>query len=79
MVTVGGGGSNAAATPAQPAGTKGASKAVADATKAAGGSVVTAKKKGTAPPTKAVTYGSSGTGPGYQSGHFTGNFFGGGP
>lgn len=29
------------------------------------------------PPAKAVTVGSAGKGPGYQKGHFTGNFFGG--
>jgi hypothetical protein len=33
---------------------------------------------GSTPPPKAVKLGSSGSGPGYQKGKFTGNFFGGG-
>jgi hypothetical protein len=33
-------------------------------------------KKSVTPPPKTVTVGSPGHGPGYQNGHFTGNFFG---
>jgi hypothetical protein len=42
------------------------------ATKSAG----QASKKAAAPPAKTVTVGSPGKGPGYEKGHFTGNFFG---
>ena len=35
-----------------------------------------AKKAAAGPPPKVVTIGSPGHGPGYQNGHFTGNFFG---
>jgi hypothetical protein len=34
------------------------------------------KKAAAAPQPKVVTVGSPGHGPGYQNGHFTGNFFG---
>jgi hypothetical protein len=44
----------------------------ASATKSTG----QASKKTTPPPPKTVTVGSPGTGPGYEKGHFTGNFFG---
>jgi hypothetical protein len=35
------------------------------------------RAKAAGPPPKVVTVGSPGKGPGYQKGHFTGNFFGG--
>jgi hypothetical protein len=35
------------------------------------------RAKAAGPPPKVVTVGSAGKGPGYQKGHFTGNFFGG--
>lgn len=60
-------------TPASTAGTpasKGAAASGAGATKPA-----SAAKKA-APPEKTVKVGTAGKGPGYQNGHFTGNFFG---
>ena len=77
------------ATSAASTGAKGASGAAkttgaaggSTATKAAGGSAATKAAGGAAKneapaPAKAVKVGSSGKGPGYQKGHFTGNFFG---
>jgi hypothetical protein len=43
---------------------------------AGGGGTKVIVKKPTGPPPKAVHIGSPGKGPGYQHGHFTGNFFG---
>jgi len=61
-------------TPASTAGTpasKGAAAGGAGATKPA-----SARALKTAPPEKTVKVGTPGKGPGYQKGHFTGNFFG---
>jgi hypothetical protein len=61
-------------TPASTAGTpasKGAAASGAGATKPA-----SAAAKKAAPPEKTVKVGTAGKGPGYQNGHFTGNFFG---
>jgi hypothetical protein len=54
--------SSGGTTPTTPAGTHAKARA-------------TSKKSAVAPP-KVVTVGSPGHGPGYQHGHFTGNFFG---
>ena len=75
VVTIPGGAGAAASspepqTPASTAGTP-ASKGGAGATKPA-----SAPAKKAAPPEKTVTVGTPGKGPGYQKGHFTGNFFG---
>lgn len=48
----------------------------AAATKSASAASKSAAPKKAAPPTKTVTVGTPGKGPGYQKGHFTGNFFG---
>jgi hypothetical protein len=76
VVTIPGGAGAAASspepqTPASTAGTP-ASKGGAGATKPTGA----AAKKATPAPEKTVTVGTPGKGPGYQKGHFTGNFFG---
>jgi hypothetical protein len=93
VVTVAGGGGSAgsagtggAASTGQAAKTSGAAAAKTSKSNAAAGSAAAAaaakaatkaaaKAKG--PPPKVVTVGSPGKGPGYQKGHFTGNFFGG--
>jgi hypothetical protein len=43
---------------------------------AAAKSSAAAPKKAAPAPAKSVTVGTPGKGPGYQKGHFTGNFFG---
>lgn len=63
----------ATASTAPPAPAAGAAKATKAAAAAAGAKSVS--KTHAAPP-KAVKVGSKGKGPGYQHGHFTGNFFG---
>jgi hypothetical protein len=84
--TAGTGTTGAASTPGASAKTPGAAAAKASksnaaagraaaATAAAAAAKAAAKAKG--PPPKVVTVGSPGKGPGYQKGHFTGNFFGG--
>jgi hypothetical protein len=78
IVTVPGAGAGAAtATSTQSSTSTGTTKSAgasngAASTKSAG----TAAKQTVAPPAKAVKVGSPGKGPGYQKGHFTGNFFG---
>ncbi len=75
VVTVAGGaGSAATSTPQTPS-----SAAAAPSTKSSGSSAAASAKaatKAAAAPPKTVKVGSAGTGPGYQKGHFTGNFFG---
>jgi hypothetical protein len=77
VVTVAGGGSagTSAATPstsAQPS-----APSASKATKSPGASAAAkAKVPAKGPPVKTVTVGTPGKGPGYQKGHFTGNFFG---
>jgi hypothetical protein len=56
---------------AAPTAKSGGAAGGAGATKPAG-----AAAKKAAPPVKTVTVGTPGKGPGYQKGHFTGNFFG---
>jgi hypothetical protein len=84
--TAGTGTTGGASTPGASARTPGAAAAKASKSNAAAGSAAAAaaaaaatkaaaKAKG--PPPKVVTVGSPGKGPGYQKGHFTGNFFGG--
>jgi hypothetical protein len=82
LVTVPGAAASAGATsatgPATPAATAAkptksvGSKAAASPSSAA----VVKPQKNAPPPTKVVKVGSPGTGPGYQHGKFTGNFFG---
>jgi hypothetical protein len=75
VVTVAGSGTTAptaTASAAPPAPTAEAAKA----TKAAAAAGAKSAAKTHAAPPKAVKVGSTGTGPGYQHGHFTGNFFG---
>jgi hypothetical protein len=76
--TAGTGTTGAASSPGSTAQTPGAaaktSKSSAAAAAAASKAVA---KKAKGPPPKVVTIGSPGKGPGYQKGHFTGNFFGG--
>jgi hypothetical protein len=78
VVTVAGAGGTAgtAAATTAPQSSSGA----AQASKSSGASATSpakaaAKRPAVAPP-KTVTVGSAGKGPGYQHGHFTGNFFG---
>jgi hypothetical protein len=81
VVTVAGGGgaasggatTGAPATP--PAVGSGSSSTKSGGAHSAASATPTSKKPAVAPP-KTVTVGSAGHGPGYQNGHFTGNFFG---
>ncbi len=83
VVTVAGGGAGTAAgaagtgtesqTSTTPAGT---AKTGAAAAGAAAAAAKAKAAKPAVPPTKVVKVGSKGSGPGYQHGHFTGNFFG---
>jgi hypothetical protein len=90
VVTVGGGvaaaAGAAAATPGSSSGTasgsttSGASTTSGSSSSSRSGastSATSATPSKKAPPPKVVTVGSPGSGPGYQNGHFTGNFFGG--
>jgi hypothetical protein len=86
VVTVAGGsGAGAAAgttgtgAEAQTSTAAGSAKTGAAATGAAAAAAAAKAKaaKPAVPPTKVVKVGSKGSGPGYQHGHFTGNFFGG--
>jgi hypothetical protein len=73
VVTVAGGGSAATPSTSAAPSTPSASKA----TKSPGASAAAkAKVPAKGPPVKTVTVGTPGKGPGYQKGHFTGNFFG---
>jgi hypothetical protein len=76
--TTGGASSPSASAPGAAAAktSKSAAAASAAAASAAAASKV-AVKKAKGPPPKVVHVGSPGKGPGYQKGHFTGNFFGG--
>jgi hypothetical protein len=74
----GGASPNAGAqTPGAAAAKTSKSNAAATAAAAAAASKAAVKKAVKGPPPKVVTVGSPGKGPGYQKGHFTGNFFGG--
>lgn len=81
VVTVAGGG-GAAGTAAATTGAEssttptGAGAAKTGAAAAAAKSAKSTTKPPPVPPTKVVKVGSKGSGPGYQHGHFTGNFFG---
>jgi hypothetical protein len=76
VVTVAAGGAagtgSTGAASTQPAASAAKSSARSSSSKAA----VKAAAKKAGPPPKVVTVGSPGKGPGYQHGHFTGNFFG---
>jgi hypothetical protein len=85
VITVGGAGgtANTAAAGGAAAGAKGKAKAKSTGKKATAAQAQSAanKIKGTSvklPKKAVVTVGTPGTGPGYQHGKFTGNFFGGG-
>jgi hypothetical protein len=76
--TAGGASSPSAGAQAAGAGAAKTSKSnAAAAAAAAAASKAAVKKAVKGPPPKVVTVGSPGKGPGYQKGHFTGNFFGG--
>jgi hypothetical protein len=77
VVTVPGAASTAGTTAAS-ATTQGASTSATSKAKKSGGAATTStsKPKSSAPAPKVVKVGSPGHGPGYQNGHFTGNFFG---
>ncbi len=77
VVTVAGGGGTGAAAATGGAESQQTSSAAAK-TAATGAAAAKAAKaaKPAVPPTKVVKVGSKGSGPGYQHGHFTGNFFG---
>jgi hypothetical protein len=80
VVTVAGGGgasSGAAAAPTTttPTSSSGATPTKSGASHGASRTTSQSKKTAAAPP-KTVTVGTPGHGPGYQNGHFTGNFFG---
>ena len=85
VVTVAGGGSGASTGTTGTgvsASTSGAvsstptTKAATSHANAKVSAALAAKKAAAGPPPKVVTIGSPGHGPGYQNGHFTGNFFG---
>jgi hypothetical protein len=81
VVTVAGaGGAGAASTGTAGTTAQSPSAGAASAAKSSGasasGSAKSTSKASSAPPPKAVKVGSTGKGPGYQHGHFTGNFFG---
>ena len=85
VVTVAGGGSGASTGTTgtgASASTSGAvsstptTKAATSHANAKVSAALAAKKAAAGPPPKVVTIGSPGHGPGYQNGHFTGNFFG---
>ena len=76
VVTVAGGGGSAAAATTGAATPSPSAGAATPAKSAGTAGVKSASKASTAPPPKTVKVGSTGTGPGYQKGHFTGNFFG---
>jgi len=78
VVTVAGGGgpSSGAAATTTASGASVTSTTKAAASHAKVSATLAAKKAAAGPPPKVVTVGSPGHGPGYQSGHFTGNFFG---
>jgi hypothetical protein len=81
VVTVAGGGGAASsgaatgATATPPAAGSGSSSTKSGGAHSAASATRTSKRPAVAPP-KTVTVGSPGRGPGYQNGHFTGNFFG---
>jgi hypothetical protein len=89
VVTVAGGGGSGSGTAGT--GTTGAGSSTSSAAQTPGAAAAKASKSGAAaattskvvvkkasgPPPKVVHVGSPGKGPGYQKGHFTGNFFGG--
>jgi hypothetical protein len=68
-------GAATSATATPPAAGSGAAATKSGGTHSAASATPTSKKPAAAPP-KTVTVGSPGHGPGYQNGHFTGNFFG---
>jgi len=75
VVTVAGGGAaSTAATSESPQQSAATSSKAAKSSGAAAAAAKKAAAKG--PPLKVVKVGSPGKGPGYQRGHFTGNFFG---
>jgi hypothetical protein len=81
VVTVsGGGGTASSGATTSAAATPSAASGSANSTKSGGAhtaaSLKSRSKKAAAAPPKTVTVGSPGHGPGYQNGHFTGNFFG---
>lgn len=80
VVTVPGAGAAAASSTESQTSTSAAgttkSKGAAGGGSTAKSTSHTSKKAAAAPPAKTVTVGSPGKGPGYQKGHFTGNFFG---
>jgi hypothetical protein len=82
VVTVGGGAAGTATTSATAAGGKAAkSKSSGKGASSAAAAAAAKKIKGTdikLPKKSVVKVGSPGSGPGYQKGKFTGNFFGGG-
>jgi hypothetical protein len=82
VITVGGGGTaNTAAAAGAKAGKAAKAKSTGKKASAAQAQKAADKIKGTSlklPKKSVVTVGSPGTGPGYQHGKFTGNFFGGG-
>ena len=69
-------GSTATETPAAGASTTSTTGTSSSKSSSSTSSPKTAPKKSSSPPPKVVTVGSKGTGPGYQKGKFTGNFFG---
>jgi hypothetical protein len=76
VVTVGGSAGGAAATPSTPLAATAAKAAKQAKPSTTSGAAAKRAKAVGAPPPKVVRKGSSGHGPGYQHGHFTGNFFG---
>jgi hypothetical protein len=80
VVTVAGagaaGGAATTSSTAPQSSSAGAGQAAKTTGASAASSAKSATKKPAAAPVKTVTVGSPGKGPGYQHGHFTGNFFG---
>jgi hypothetical protein len=77
VLTVPGAGAASAGTASEAAGSSSGSSAPSGGSSSAKSAKASSKpSKPKLPPPKVVTVGSPGKGPGYQKGHFTGNFFG---
>ncbi len=76
VVTVAGGGGTAGTATTSTAPTSSTAATGKSSGAAAASAAKASAKRAATPPPKVVKVGSKGSGPGYQHGHFTGNFFG---